>query len=362
MKILIITLLYPLEKNPGRGLFVAQHIHDLEEAGHEVRIVNPLPRMIRYAETRRSTLTGVARTKRKYSTLQHMILAPKYTDFPEHPYPRWTMRSIGAKAKWVEKNLGTWRPDVIICHTIFPVGKLADTLSKRWSVPWVGVVHGHDIDVGLSHASTGPHIRNLCGASQGIISVSPGLHKKTNEQHLNSHLYYIPCRSEVGKDWARPMKPWKGRWRKEVLDILFPSDPRRPEKNFFLALETGEELEKRGWKVGITKIQHQPHDIVLDRMLTADVTLITSKRESGPLTARESLLCGTPVVAVDVGDMSSYLPSEWIRNDNPMDLADGIEIALQEGWNDVQPVEKLSMFSKSTITKEWNALLEELVE
>ena len=40
-------------------------------------------------------------------------------------------------------------------------------------------------------------------------------------------------------------------------------------------------------------------------MLAADVCLITSTRESGPLVAKEAVVCGCPVVAVDVGDIVS---------------------------------------------------------
>ena len=105
-------------------------------------------------------------------------------------------------------------------------------------------------------------------------------------------------------EWARPMKKWKGRWRREAIDILFPADPRRPEKNHYLALQTGEILEQRGWIVGMTTLKQQPRSIVWDRMIVADVTLITSHRESGPLVARESILCGTPVVSTNVGDVA----------------------------------------------------------
>ncbi|MDA0715027.1 MAG: glycosyltransferase [archaeon] len=360
MNILVVSLLFPLLENPNRGIFVAHHVNDLEEAGHSVRIINPLPRMIRYAETSRSTLKGVARTPKKYSTTRHEVLSPKFIDFPDHPFPRMTLNSVARKAKWVIKNLGSWKPDIILCHTLFPSAQLALTLSKEWKIPWIGIVHGHDIDVGLQHQTTGRHIRSLAAKAGGLVCVSQSLLEKATMEQLNENILYIPCRTEVGKDWARPMKPWKGRWRKETIDILFPSDPRRLEKNFFLALQTGEELERRGWKVGITKLQHQPHDVALDRMLTADVTLITSHRESGPMTARESILCGTPVVTVNVGDMRTFLPPQWIREYDAIDLADGVEEALQHGWTHDGP--SLAFCSKEEVMKAWTSLLEQHVE
>ena len=66
MRILVVSLLYPLPGNMARGTFVADHAQALLGDGHEVRVVNPLPRMMRYQEARRSTLTGAARAPREF--------------------------------------------------------------------------------------------------------------------------------------------------------------------------------------------------------------------------------------------------------------------------------------------------------
>ena len=93
-------------------------------------------------------------------------------------------------------------------------------------------------------------------------------------------------------------------------------------------MRVGEELETRGWKVGITTLKKQPRSMVWDRMLAADVSLITSTRESGPLVAKESIVCGCPVVAVDVGDMHTWME---VYPAQVEDLADAIEKRLTDG-------------------------------
>lgn len=168
----------------------------------------------------------------------------------------------------------------------------------------------------------------------------------------------VPCLTEVDREWRRPVKPLAKPWKKEAIDILFPADPRRPEKRHLLALQTGEVLEQRGWMVGITSLRHQPRSIVYDRMLVADVTLVTSTREAGPLVARESLLCGTPVVSVDVGEVRQYLPEPWVRSATPEDLADGIEHALKHGWQEAESVEeRLAFAGQAAVTEAWSELL-----
>jgi teichuronic acid biosynthesis glycosyltransferase TuaC len=362
--LLVVTLLYPLPTNVSRGVFVEDHVKLLREAGHEVRVINPLPWMPKFAEARRSTLAGVSKAPRTWVRDEQAIFAPRFFALPDHPYPSLTRWNLARKAKSIERFLGDWRPDAIVCHTLWPVGVLAERLAKRWNVPWTGVVHGYDFDVALQDKSLGKHVRRAAADCDALVcatgrlnGIAAGLLSPPRE------LRTIPCSTEIGRDWARELRSWRGRWRKDALDILFPADPRRPEKQHLLALETGEEMEHRGWVVGVTHLKQQPRHIVHDRMMVADVTLITSKREAGPLVARESLLCGTPVVSVDVGEVATYLPETWVCEPTPSALADGIEAALREGWTKEASVqETLAFASNETVMQAWNELLSTLVE
>ena len=359
MRILLVTLLHPLPTNAARGTFVADHAQLLRDLGHDVRIVNPLPRMLQYMEQRRSTLTGVAKAPKKFEHNEFEILSPRFIALSDHPYPSLTSRSVRNRRKAIESWLGTWRPDHIVCHTLWPVGELAKSLAKRWKVPWTGVVHGHDIDVGLDHSTIGKRIRTMMESADSMAFVSEGLKQSAQQKNVSPKAsYVIPCHSEMDDEWARPMKPWKGRWRREAIDILFPSDPRRPEKNNLLALQTGEILEERGWIVGMTTLKQQPRSIVWDRMIVADVTLITSHRESGPLVARESILCGTPVVSTNVGDVGTYLPDSLVIDEaTPERLADACESALETNWIE-NPITLPHEFSQESVGRQWSSLLQ----
>ena len=249
---------------------------------------------------------------------------------------------------------------MIIWHTLWPVAELANLLSKKWKVPWVAVVHGHDFDVGINDKNISKSIRKLANLPDHLVTVSKRLNDISSQVRENNHSM-IPCHSAVESEWQKPMKSIGGRWRKDSLDILFPADPRRPEKNHLLALQTGEELERRGWIIGMTTLRQQPRSIVWDRMLVADLTLITSKRESGPLVARESIQCGTPVVSVDVGDVAEYLPDFCISpNYDPIQLADTCEAALKNDWS--EGFEIPEKFTPQIVAQQWQTLLESLVE
>ena len=316
--------------------------------------------MFQYQEFSRSTHTGVSKAPKTFKHGEIKVFSPRFWGLPGHPLPILTASSVKRSSGKIEKWLEDWRPDVIICHTLWPVAELANKLSKKWKVPWIAVVHGHDFDVGISDKNISKSIKKLAQLPDHLVTVSERLDKISIQVRNQGHSV-IPCHSAVESEWQKPMKSIGGRWRKDSLDILFPADPRRPEKNHLLALQTGEELERRGWIIGMTTLRQQPRSIVWDRMLVADLTLITSKRESGPLVARESIQCGTPVVSVNVGDVAEYLPEFCVSpNYDPIKLADTCEAALKNDWS--EGFEIPERFTPQIVAQQWQTLLESLVE
>lgn len=335
MKILLVTRLFPLPENVGRGTFVSDHAELLSALGHEVRILNVLPRMLRINEARRSTMEGVSKAPKKFRHGDFEVAVKRHWELPDLP-------SITAfSASRIKSN---WKPDVVICHTLWPAAYAAKNIANRHSVPWIAVVHGHDFDVALKDHRA-KRIEKIARSADRLVVVSNSLSRFDS--------ITIPCHVNVDKEWHKSMKESKKRFRKSKIDILFPADPRRPEKNHMLALKVGEELETRGWKVGVTTLKKQPRPMVWDRMLAADVCLITSTRESGPLVAKEAIICGCPVVAVDVGDMH-----EWM-DVYPADvaaLADAIEDRLQNS----QEVTLPQACGFESVGTQWSSMLESL--
>ena len=340
MRILLVTRLYPLPDNPARGNFVADHVSLLRGLGHEVKVVNPLPRLFRYQESRRSTLEGVAKAPRRFVHEEIEVQVYKHLQLPN--WPSITAWRVAA----VKVELGDWQPEVVICHTLWPAAVLAKVLAEKYTVPLVGVVHGHDFSVALHNSLLSKRIEKIALSCDRLVVVSPVIEKFSAK--------VIPCHVAVGKEWLNPLRKWRGSWRNQSINLLFPADPRRPEKNHVLCLKTGAELEKRGWQVNLTVMKKQPRSIVWDRMSTSDICMITSTRESGPLVAREAIACGCPVAAVDVGDLSSWLPDVFASE--PSALADGVESILRDGQRITLP----EKFSLQNVAGEWNELLESL--
>ena len=335
MRILLVTRLFPLPENVARGTFVSDHAELLKSLGHEVKILNVLPRMFKMNEARRSTMEGVAKAPKSFNHGEFEVTVKRHWEIPDLPsFTAFSASRISHK----------WKPDIVICHTLWPVAYAAKSIAKKHGIPWIAIVHGHDFDVALKDYRS-KKVESLARSADRLVVVSDSLSRFDS--------ITIPCHVNVDDEWQKPMKTFRGLFRKSKIDILFPADPRRPEKNHLLALRVGEELETRGWKVGITTLKKQPRSMVWDRMLAADVCLITSTRESGPLVAKESIVCGCPVVAVDVGDMHTWMD---VCAAEVNDLANTVERRLLEGQEVTLP--ENSRFE--SVRSQWNSLLESM--
>lgn len=98
-------------------------------------------------------------------------------------------------------------------------------------------------------------------------------------------------------------------WDIEMLHILFPADPVRPEKNFQL-LRTAMEYS------GIENyVIHTLGNVSFSQMATyynaADIVCMTSNREGSPNAIKEAMACNKLVVCTDVGDV------KWLFGDTP---------------------------------------------
>ena len=138
MKILLVTRLFPIPQNVARGTFVCDHAELLSSLGHEVRILNTLPRMLRMNEARRSTMEGVAKAPKQFTHGQFDVSVRRHWEFPNFP------SLTASSASRIKSN---WKPDIVICHTLWPAAYAAKSIAKKYSIPWIAVVHGYDLSL-----------------------------------------------------------------------------------------------------------------------------------------------------------------------------------------------------------------------
>jgi glycosyltransferase involved in cell wall biosynthesis len=89
-------------------------------------------------------------------------------------------------------------------------------------------------------------------------------------------------------------------WDVEKKSVLFPANPSRPEKDFVLAKESVDLLDREVKIHVFEQVEHQRTPLFFN---AADVVLLTSKWEGSPNVIKEALACGCPIVSTDVGDV-----------------------------------------------------------
>jgi teichuronic acid biosynthesis glycosyltransferase TuaC len=180
------------------------------------------------------------------------------------------------------------RFDVVHAHfglTTWPA--LAARASAR-----VVTLHGTDLANPRSRAVTLAGVR-LCDL---VGVVSDELAKDVPHWATRGRVAVLPC----GVDLTRFRSISRADARRELgLDpdrpcLLFPADPRRPEKRYDLAVEAAADVTL------LTLGEVEPAQVPL-WVNAANAVLVTSARESFGLAVLEALACDVPVLATPVG-------------------------------------------------------------
>jgi teichuronic acid biosynthesis glycosyltransferase TuaC len=129
------------------------------------------------------------------------------------------------------------------------------------------------------------------------------------------------ARRELGLDQSRPY-------------VLFAANPKNPIKRHWLAEQALSILREEIPDVELVSVFGEPLERMPLWMNAADVLLITSHYEGGPMIHREAMACNLPVVSVDVGDVALHLsevtPSRVV-GDSPLALAKAIQPLIEAG-------------------------------
>jgi teichuronic acid biosynthesis glycosyltransferase TuaC len=119
-------------------------------------------------------------------------------------------------------------------------------------------------------------------------------------------------------------------WDKNEINILFPSDPDRKEKNFSLAVEAVNKLNLPAAKIRILKgIERNK---VVYYLNSAEVVVLTSLWEGSPNIIKEAMACNIPIVTTDVGDVRDIIGNTggcYIATYNSQDFTESLRCAIQ---------------------------------
>lgn len=119
-------------------------------------------------------------------------------------------------------------------------------------------------------------------------------------------------------------------WNPLKKNILFASDPKRPEKNYELARKALIELNDP--EIILHELVGVEHQTIPVWFNAADVVILTSHYEGSPNVIKEAMSCKRPIVTTNVGDVEWLFgnePGHFIAGFHPEDFAIKLEKAIQ---------------------------------
>lgn len=155
---------------------------------------------------------------------------------------------------------------------------------------------------------------------------------ETMECRLGSPCHRVPW--GVDTDMFRPIEQERARdhlgWPQDETIALFPYSEDREVKDFPRARQV---VERASPSVQLRTMEGIPYEQVPYHMNAADVVLVTSRRESGPMVVKEAAACNVPVVSTAVGWVPETLTG--VTNsyvcESDEELVAGLESVIQSG-------------------------------
>ncbi len=318
MRVLVISNMYPSDASPVFGAFVSRQVDALRAAGVQVELAVNLERA-----------NGPIANLLKYLRL-------------------------GYRARRAAAS----QPDIVHAHYLLPTAIFGGWASKRAKAPLLLTAHGDDVDNAAASGLRDRVARALRSAS-AIVAVSEHLGLRLRERFDidASRLHVLDCGVDTSlfkpldKSDARVLcdlpleakivvygghlSEAKGIWTllsahekliadgEEVLLVVAGEGPL--ERDVQVARD-----RSRGRLRVLGEVPHQEMPLLFS---AADVVSVPSHREGFGLVALESLACGTPVVASDVGGLPEVVrhgvTGRLVAPADPEALADALLQMLQ---------------------------------
>lgn len=258
MRILVVTNMYPTEREPGFAPFVKEQV-DAIRARPEITAVDVM------------VVDGRA------STLNYFKALPE-----------------------VRRRVKAGSYDIVHAH----YGLSGAVAMAQRKVPLVVTFHGSDVDNDVPSMRWQRWVSKIVARRAVNITVS-----KPIQERLGTESALIPC--GISMEAFKPRDRAAAREAIGVPDgktaFLFPSNPGRAEKEYPRFEQVVEVARKRGVDVHPIVFEGFQREQVPDLMAATDVMVMTSSVEGSPVAVMEALACGLPVVSTDVGDVKAML-------------------------------------------------------
>jgi teichuronic acid biosynthesis glycosyltransferase TuaC len=374
MRILFFSSIFPQPGKPIRGIYCWRLCQALAETC-QVRVISP------WSWLERLRHGGPAGTPPELGRSNARDLE---VDYPSYYYPPGVLRNTygwfmaRSVRRSMRRALAEFRPDCVLSYWVHPDGAVAVEAAHSIGMPAAVIAGGSDILLLSRSKSRRRSIVETLRANDAIIAVGKDLRAKIIDLGLPSEKVHIvyqgvdtdlffpgdarTARAKLGLDhdgkvllWVGNLLPVKG------IDILLEACSllldRREQFHLYLVgdgplrKDLEQDCVSRGLSAFVSFLGPRLPKELGDWYRAADLTVLPSRSEGLPNVLRESLACGTPFVASQVGSIpelaAGSVESRLVPPANAPALAGAIQEALHVRFKKSLPSLRLDSWAES---------------
>jgi len=335
MNILVLTTLYPNNVQHRHGIFIENRVKELVKRYPEakVKVIAPVPYFPSFLPVKEYKKYSKVVSKEIRANIE--VIHPKFFVVPKvgmNITPYFLYRTCLASIAEIQAE--GFDIDVIDSHYFYPDGVVASWIGKKLNIPVMVTARGSDINIIPQNATAKKRIIKALSTIQASAAVSQALADEMVKL-APSAKKPIVLRNGVDLDFFHP-------------DAAKHTLPFAVEKNEKLILSVGNLVELKGHHLVIEALASLDNTkliiigegeekvnlrkLVAELSLTdrvfftgnimqaelpgyyaaADALVLASSREGMPNVLLESLACGTPVIATNVGGSSEVITHDDI--------------------------------------------------
>jgi glycosyltransferase involved in cell wall biosynthesis len=353
MKVLFVSTIYPNPGEPEKGTFNRNLVRALVRQ-HEVVVLAPVP----WTADMPSGVAKVFGPQRVRSDDGIAIYHPRFYYLP---------RMLGSQSHWfywwsirksVDRLFRSFRPDVVLGYWAHPDGAAAVRIARESGGRSAIIVGGTDVRILPQSPTRRRQIAKTLTEANTVACVSEELRQRVIElgaSPSHAHLWHqgvdtdcfrpgdrIAARLRLGLRPDVPLLLWVGRMVPvKGLDVLISACQGLQKRDVAFQLTLVGDgalrgtLERSCQELGIADrvkfVGSCGQACLADWYRAADVTVLPSRSEGLPNVLRESVSCGTPFVASNVGGVHEIADSvldRLVPPDDPEQLMLALADAL----------------------------------
>lgn len=335
IRTLLFSTLYPSSVRPGHGIFVETRLRELLKTGQvEAKVVAPVPWFFsthaRYGEYARMAATPVREQWNNMEVCHPRYLLPPRIGMNLAPFVL-AMGAIPAISRMRDDGFDF---DLIDAHYYYPDGVAASLVARYFKKPFIVTARGSDINLIADLALPRRLIRWAAESAYASVGVSVALTDAMRNLGLNSSKL-LTMRNGIDLERFRAIPKLEARHK-----LQWPEGP--------MLLSVGNLVKNKGHHFAIEALKYLPDfrlvivgegperlalealacEMGLESMVVfagrieqeklhvfysaADILVLPSSREGWPNVLLESMACGTPVVASNVGGVAEVVQSPQV--------------------------------------------------